>query len=538
MEVNRNIKVVERKQAEEELLSNLETEAAESSAYERAPVITLMGHVDHGKTSLLDALRKSDIAKHEAGGITQHIGAYRVTTAAGATFVILDTPGHAAFSAMRARGAKVTDIVVLVVAADDGVMPQTEEAISHARDAGVPIVVAVNKCDKPNANPMQVLQQLAVKGLHPEEWGGQTQIANVSALTGQGLDVLVEKIMLEAHLLDLKARPDAPGTGVVLESKQSPKEGIVINVLVTDGVVSLKDQVLCGNSYSRVRGLVDDHGRQIKQAGPSTPATLLGLDALPEPGEKLYVVTDQKKARVVTEERVRKTRALSLAQRSSSAVTLENLSEHLAAQKAEEVKVIIKADVMGSLEPIKRCLTDLNTGEVRVNIIHSGLGGITDSDVSLAEASKAMIIGFNTVPESAARQHAERAGIDIRLHDVIYDVVDDVRALMEGTLKPEEIEKVQGLAEVRAVFKSSKFGTIAGCYVKDGFATRSSRVRLSRDGRLVYTGGIASLRRGQDDVREVKAGFECGMTLKDWSDVQVGDQLEFFDVQLVKRTLS
>jgi len=534
----RNIKIVEAKEAETELLQALDTEAQEAEHASRPPVVTFMGHVDHGKTSLLDALRQSDITKGESGGITQHIGAYKVTHPSGAQFVVLDTPGHAAFSAMRARGAKLTDIVVLVVAADDGVMPQTEEAIAHARDAKVDIVVAINKIDKPGANPMQVKQQLAVKGLQPEDWGGTTQVAEVSAINGQGLDELVEKIMLQAEIKELRARPEAPATGIVIESKQSPREGVVLNVLVMDGTLRLRDHVLCGNSFARVRGLIDDHGRQLKEAGPGTPVMLLGVDTLPEPGEKFYVVSDQKKAREVAEEREKRARALSLAQRSSAAVTMENLSAHLAAQKTNEIKVIVKADVMGSLEPIKKSLTDLNTEEVKVNIIYSGLGGITDSDVSLAEAGGAMIIGFHTAPEATARQHAERAGVDVRLYEVIYDLINDVKKAMEGTLAPEEVEKNQGFAEVRAVFKSSRFGTIAGCYVTDGSIFRSSKARLSRDGKLLYTGQVQSLRREKDDVREVKAGFECGLTLKDWDDIKEGDKLEFYDVSLVKRSLA
>jgi translation initiation factor IF-2 len=533
----RNIKIVEAKEAEAELLQALDTEAAEADTMQRPPVVTFMGHVDHGKTSLLDALRKSDIAAHESGGITQHIGAYKVTHPSGAQFVVLDTPGHAAFSAMRARGAKLTDIVVLVVAADDGVMPQTEEAIAHAKDANVDVVVAINKVDKPGANPNQVMQQLAVKGLQPEEWGGKTQVARVSALTGQGLDDLVEKIMLEAQIKELTARPEAPGTGVVVESKQSPREGVALNVLVMDGTLRLRDHILCGNSFARVRGIIDDHGRALKEAGPGTPVTLLGVDTAPEPGEKFYVVTDVKKAREVVEDRERRARALSLAQRSSAAITQENLSQHLAAQKTNEIKIIVKADVTGSLEPIRKCLTDLNTEEVKVNIIHSGLGGITDSDVSLAEAGGAFVVGFHTVPESTARQHAERAGVEIKLYDVIYDLIDDVKRLMEGTLAPQELEKNQGFADVRAVFKSSKFGTIAGCYITDGSIFRSSKVRLSREGKLLYTGQVASLRREKDDVREVKAGFECGITLRDWNDIKEGDRIEAYEVSLVKRTL-
>jgi translation initiation factor IF-2 len=538
LEANRNIKIVERREAEEELLQDIVEQTAEATDFLRAPVVTFMGHVDHGKTSLLDALRRSDVVAKEAGGITQHIGAYRVQSPTGHELVVLDTPGHAAFTAMRARGAGITDVVVLVVAADDGVMPQTEEAISHARDAKVPIVVAVNKCDKPGANPMQVRQQLAIKGLQPEEWGGTTQFAEVSALTGQGLDTLVEKIMLEAELLDLKAKPDAPATGVVVESRQSPEQGIVVNVLVTNGTLRLRERVLCGNSFARVRGMMDDHGRMVEEAGPSTPVAILGMDTLPQPGEKFYAVTDAKKAREVVEERQRRARDLSLAERTVNTITLENLSEALAAQKIQELKIILKADVTGSLEPIRRSLEELSSNEVRVNIIHTALGGITEADVALAEAGKAVIIGFNTVPDQAARQAAERAGVDIRFYDVIYHLIDDMKLAIEGLLAPDEVEKVLGHAEVRAVFKSSRFGNIAGCYVLDGVVTRGAKVRVSRDKKLVHTGSIATLKRVKDDVREVRAGFECGMTIEGWNDVREGDQLEFYEMQLVKRTLS
>jgi len=436
---------------------------------------------------------------------------------------------------MRARGAQVTDLVVLVVAGDDGVMPQTEEAINHAKAASVPVIVAITKCDLPRANTMQVKQQLMVKGLQPEEWGGTTGVIEVSSVTRKGLDDLVDRICLDAELLDLKARPDAPGKGIVVESKQTPDQGVAATVLVTDGTLRVKDQVVCGESFSRVRGMIDDHGRQITEATPSTPVTLLGLDRLPMPGDKLFAVEDAKKAREVVEERQRRTRELSLAER--SAITLETLSAKLAERNVQEIRIILKCDVMGSLEPLRKCIDDLKTAEVRVNLVHSALGGINETDVSLAEASGAVIVGFNTVADSSARQAADRAGVEIRYYDVIYELLDQLRNAMEGLLKPEEVESVLGHAEVRALFRSSKFGLIAGCYVTDGIVKRNAKVRLTRDSKVVYTGKVASLRREKDDAKEVRAGFECGMTLVDYQDLKVGDILEFSQVDLVRRTL-
>ncbi len=534
IELERNVKVVEHKHAEEEMIQKLVEDAASEVEISRAPVVTFMGHVDHGKTSLMDALRNTDIAKGEAGGITQHIGAYKVTHPRG-EFVILDTPGHAAFTAMRARGADLTDVVVIVVAGDDGVMPQTEEAISHAKAAEVPVIVAITKSDLPSSNAMQVKQQLMVKGLQPEEWGGTTGVVEVSAVTKKGLDELVERIMLDAEILDLKARPDAPGKGIVVESKQSPEQGVVVTVLVNDGTLRLKDSVVCGESFARVRAMVDDHGHKLQEAGPSTPVTIFGLDRLPTPGDKLFVVEDAKKAREVVEDRQRRIRELSLAER--SAVTLETLSAALDQNKAQEIKLILKADAMGSLEPLRKCLEELSTPEVRVNLVHSALGGINETDVSLAQASGAVIVGFHTVADSSARQAAERAQVEIRYYEVIYELLDQVKAAMEGMLKPQEVESVLGHAEIRATFKSSKIGVIAGCYVTDGICKRTAKVRLSRDGRVVYSGKILGLRREKDDAREVRAGFECGITLHDFQDFKIGDILEFAQVDLIKRTL-
>ncbi|MBL9079985.1 MAG: translation initiation factor IF-2 [Planctomycetes bacterium] len=535
LELERNIKIVAHKEAMDELMEQLVEEAEGEQQMLRAPVVTFMGHVDHGKTSLMDALRRSDVAKHEAGGITQHIGAYKVTNEAGQSIVVLDTPGHAAFTAMRARGAQLTDIVVLVVAGDDGVMPQTEEAINHAKAAEVPIVVAITKCDLPASKPMQVKQQLMIKGLQSEDFGGTTGVVEVSAVKRQGLDELIERILLEAEILDLHARPDAPAKGIVVESRQSPEQGVVVTLLVTDGTLHLKDQIVCGESFARVRAMIDDHGNNLTEAGPSTPITVFGLDRLPSPGDKLFVVADAKKAKEVVEERQRRVRELSRAER--SAVTLETLSEKLAERNLQEIKIILKADAMGSLEPLRKCLEDLSTTEVRVNLVHSALGGINETDVSLAHASGAVIIGFNTIADSSARQAAEREGVEIRYYDVIYELLDQVKAAMEGLLAPEEVQSVIGHAEVKATFKSSKFGTIAGCRIVDGVARRNAIVRLSRDGAVVWTGKVASLRRVEEDVREVKTGFECGMTLDGYQDIKVGDQLEFVQVELVKRTL-
>ena len=534
MELDRKVLIVEHKHAEEEMIEKLVEDAAGEQEILRAPVVTFMGHVDHGKTSLMDALRNTDIAKGEAGGITQHIGAYKVTSDQG-SFVILDTPGHAAFTSMRARGAQLTDIVVIVVAADDGVMPQTEEAINHAKAAKVPMVVAITKCDLPQANTMQVKQQLMLKGLQAEEWGGTTGIIEVSSTKRTGLENLIERIMLESEVLELKSRPDAPGRGIVVESKQSPEQGVVVTVLVTDGTLRIKDSIVCGESFSRVRAMIDDHGRQLTEAPPSTPVTVFGLDRLPMPGDKLFAVEDAKKAREVVEDRQRRIREQSLAER--SAVTLETLSAKLAEKNMQEIKLILKADAMGSLEPLRKCLDELKTAEVRVNLVHSALGGINETDVSLAEASGAVIVGFHTVADSSARQAAERAGVEIRYYDVIYELLDNVRAAMEGLLKPEEVESILGHAEVRAVFKSSKFGTIAGCYITDGVCKRNAKVRLSREGRVVYSGKVASLRREKDDARDVRAGFECGITLQDYQDLKEGDILEFAQVDLVRRTL-
>lgn len=535
LELERNIKVVEAKEAMDELIEQLVEESEGQESAERAPVVTFMGHVDHGKTSLMDALRESDIAGHEAGGITQHIGAYKVTNEQDQSIVVLDTPGHAAFTAMRARGAELTDVVVLVVAAEDGVMPQTEEAISHAKAANCPIIVAITKCDLPQANPMQVKQQLMVKGLQSEDFGGEIGMVEVSSKTGQGLPELVERVHLEAELLDLNARPDAPAKGIVVEARQSSEQGVVVTLLVTDGTLRLKDQAVCGESFSRIRAMIDDHGNNLTEAGPSTPITVFGFDRLPSPGDKLFVVENAKKAKEVVEERQRRVRELSRAER--SAVTLETLSAKLAERDLKEVKLILKADAMGSLEPVKKCLDDLATAEVRVNIVHSGLGGINKADVDLAATSGAVIVGFNTIADANVRALADESGVDIRYYSIIYELLDQVKDAMEGVLAPEEVQSVIGHAEVRATFKSSKFGIIAGCRVLDGVAKRGCIVRLSRGGKVIFEGKLASLRRETEDAKEVKAGFECGMTLDGFQDLKEDDLLEFVQIDLIKRKL-
>ncbi|MBL8752855.1 MAG: translation initiation factor IF-2, partial [Planctomycetes bacterium] len=535
MELERNIKIVEHKEAMDELVEQLVEESEGEQQMLRAPVVTFMGHVDHGKTSLMDALHDSDVAKHEAGGITQHIGAYKITNEQGQSTVILDTPGHAAFTALRARGAQLPDIGVLVVAGADGVMPQTEEAINHAKAAKVPIVVAITKCDLPQSKPMQVKQQLMIKGLQAEDFGGEIGVVEVSSVTKKGLAELIERIHLESEILDLRARPDAAGKGIVVESRQSPEQGVVVTLLVTDGTLRLKDQIVCGESFARVRAMIDDKGNNLEEAGPSTPVTLFGLDRLPSPGDKLFAVEDAKKAKEVVEERQRRVRELSRAER--SAVTLETLSAKLAEKNIQEIKLILKADAMGSLEPLKKCLEELSTPEVRVNLVHSALGGINETDVSLAHASGAVIVGFNTIADSSARQAAEVDGVEIRYYDVIYELLDQVKAAMEGLLAPQEVQSIIGHAEVKATFKSSKFGTIAGCRVTDGIVRRSATARLTRDSVVVWTGKLGSLRRVEEDVRDVKAGLECGMTLDGFQDIKVGDILEFVQVELVKRTL-
>jgi translation initiation factor IF-2 len=494
-----------------------------------------MGHVDHGKTSLLDAIRRTRVASGEAGGITQHIGAYHVNTPKGMV-TFLDTPGHEAFTAMRARGAKVTDAVVLVVAADDGVMPQTIEAINHAKAAKVPIVVAINKIDKSEANPDRVKQDLATKEVVPEEWGGDTMFVEVSAKTGKGIDALLERILLQAEVLELRAPRDAPAKGVVVESRLDKGQGPVATVLVQSGTLKRGDVVLAGAVFGRVRAMLDENGASLESAGPSIPVEILGLSDVPAAGSEVLVLGDERKAREIALFRQGKFRDVKLAKQQSA--KLENIFEQMGEGQAKTLSLIIKADVQGSYEGLAHALSRLSTNEVKVNIVHAAVGGITESDVNLALASKAVIIGFNARADAAARKLAEHSGVDIRYYNVIYEAVDDVKAALSGLLAPERKENVLGLVEVRQIFKISKVGTVAGCYVSEGLVRRSgAKVRVLRDNVVIHDGELDSLKRFKDDVREVKAGFECGLSLKNFDDLKIGDQLEVYEVVEVARTL-
>ncbi|HET9579430.1 MAG TPA: translation initiation factor IF-2 [Usitatibacter sp.] len=522
-------------------LDDPEAFLTESAAHDQAqletrpPVVTVMGHVDHGKTSLLDAIRKARVAVGEAGGITQHIGAYHVETPRGVV-TFLDTPGHEAFTAMRARGSQITDLVILVVAADDGVMPQTVEAINHAKAAKVPIVVAVNKIDKPEANPQRVKQELLAHEVVPEEFGGDTQFIEVSAKTGQGIDQLLEAIQLQAEVLELKAPVNAPAKGVVIESRLDKGRGPVATILVKAGTLHKGDIVLAGAVFGRVRAMNDENGKPVNEAGPAIPVEIQGMSDVPRAGDDIIVLNDERKAREIALFRQGKFRDVKLAKQ--QAAKLENVFDQMGEGEKKTLALIIKADVQGSYEGLSHALTKLSTDEVKVNIIHTGVGGITESDINLALASKAVVIGFNTRADAAARKLAEHAGVDIRYYNIIYDAVDDVKAAITGMLAPERKETVLGVVEVRNVFKISKVGTVAGCMVTEGLVRRGSSVRVVRGGVVVHTGELDSLKRFKEDVREVKAGFECGLSLHNYNDVQVGDQLEVFEVVEVARTLA
>ncbi|MCR5882050.1 translation initiation factor IF-2 [Rhizobacter sp. J219] len=514
----------------------LEDEAVEAQ-YEqlsRAPVVTVMGHVDHGKTSLLDYIRRARVAAGEAGGITQHIGAYHVDTPRG-MITFLDTPGHAAFTAMRARGAKATDIVILVVAADDGVMPQTKEAIHHAKAAGVPIVVAMNKIDKPEANPERVKSELVAEEVVPEEFGGDSPFVPVSAKTGQGIDDLLEQVLLQAEVLELKAAKDAPAKGLVIEAQLDKGRGPVATVLVQSGTLKRGDVVLAGSTYGRVRAMLDENGKNAAEAGPSLPVEIQGLTDVPQAGDEFMVLADERRAREIATFRQGKYRDVKLAKQ--QAAKLENMFENMGEGQAQTLPLIIKADVQGSQEALAQSLLKLSTAEVKVQIVHAAVGGISESDINLAIASKAVLIGFNTRADAGARKLAEHNGVDIRYYNIIYDAVDDVKAAMTGMLAPEQREEVIGTAEIRTVFVASKIGTVAGSMVTAGIVRRNARFRLLRDNVVVYTGEVESVRRIKDDVREVAAGFECGIKLKNYNDIKEGDQLEFFELKEVARTL-
>lgn len=500
----------------------------------RPPVVTVMGHVDHGKTSLLDYIRRTRVASGEAGGITQHIGAYHVETPRGMV-TFLDTPGHEAFTAMRARGAKATDVVVLVVAADDGVMPQTVEAIHHARAAKVPLVVAVNKIDKPEANPERVKQELVAQEVVPEDWGGDAMFVEVSAKSGQGIDALLEAVLLQAEVLELKAPRNTPAKGLVIEGRLDRGRGPVATVLVQSGMLRRGDMLLAGSVFGRVRAMLDETGRDVKEAGPSIPVEILGLSDVPLAGEDIIVLNDERKAREIALFRQGKFRDVKLAKQ--QAAKLENMFEQMAEGETKTLSLIIKSDVQGSYEALASSLQKISTEEVRVHVLHTGVGAISESDINLASASKAVVIGFNVRADAGARKLAESHGVDVRYYNIIYEAVDEVKAALGGMLAPEKKENAIGLVEIREVFRISRVGAVAGCYVLDGVVRRGSLVRVLRDNVVVFEGELDSLKRFKDDVREVKAGFECGLSLKNYNDIQVGDHLEVFEVVEVARTL-
>jgi len=510
--------------------------AAESTAeqLDRPPVVTVMGHVDHGKTSLLDYIRRAKVAAGEAGGITQHIGAYHVETPRGVV-TFLDTPGHEAFTAMRARGAKATDIVILVVAADDGVMPQTIEAIRHARAAKVPLVVAMNKIDKAEANPERVKQELVANEVVPEEYGGEVPVVPVSAKTGQGVDELLENVLLQAEVLELKAVRDGAAKGLVIEARLDKGRGPVATVLVQSGTLKRGDVVLAGSAFGRVRAMLDETGRPVTEAGPSIPVEIQGLAEVPAAGEEVIVLGDERKAREIALFRQGKFRDVKLAKR--QAAKLENMLEQMAEGETQTLALIIKSDVQGSQEALTHAMQKLSTDEVKVQVVHQAVGGITESDVNLALASKAVIIGFNVRADQQAKRLAEANGVDIRYYNIIYDAVDEVKAAMSGMLAPEQKEETLGLVEIRQIFRVSKVGTIAGCMVLEGLVRRGAKVRLLRDNTVIWTGELDSLKRFKDDVREVKEGFECGLSLRGYDDIKENDQLEVFEVKEVARTL-
>ncbi|MHB8666170.1 MAG: translation initiation factor IF-2 [Burkholderiales bacterium] len=511
-----------------------QAQEAKHELHARAPVVTVMGHVDHGKTSLLDYIRRTRVASGEAGGITQHIGAYHVQTPRGMV-TFLDTPGHEAFTAMRARGAKATDIVILVVAADDGVMPQTIEAIAHAKAANVPLVVAINKIDKPDANLERVKQELVAQGVVPEEYGGESPFVPVSAKTGAGIDSLLEQVLLQAEVLELKAPVEAPAKGLVIEARLDKGKGPVATILVQSGTLHRGDVLLAGSVFGRVRAMLDETGQPVEKAGPSIPVEIQGMSDVPLAGEEAIALGDERKAREIALFRQGKFREVKLAKQ--QAAKLENMFEQMGEGGVKTLALLIKADVQGSREALAHALSRLSTDEVKVNVVHSGVGAITESDVNLALASKSVIIGFNTRADVAARRLAESQGVDIRYYNIIYDAVDEVKAALSGMLAPEKKESVLGTVQIRNIYKISKVGTVAGCMVLDGLIKRGARVRLLRDNVVIHDGELDSLKRFKDDVREVKAGFECGLSLKNYNDIKEGDQLEAYEVLEVARTL-
>jgi translation initiation factor IF-2 len=525
-------KQVDSADIDEKLLADEEQQTGEQVA--RSPVVTIMGHVDHGKTSLLDYIRRTKVADHEAGGITQHIGAYSVDTEKGKV-TFLDTPGHAAFTAMRARGAQATDIVVLVVAADDGVMPQTIEAIQHSKAAGVPLVVAINKIDREDSDPERVKNELSQHEVIPEEWGGEQIFVNVSALTGEGIDALLDAILLQAEVMDLTAVEEGAAHGLVIESSLEKGRGAVATLLVQSGTLRQGDMIIAGEEYGRIRNMFDETGASIAEAGPSSPAVVLGLSKTPSAGDDFLVVKNERKAREVAEFRQGKTRDAKLAQQQAS--KLEDMFSKMQEGEAATVPVIIKSDVHGSAEALRDALTKLSTDEVKVNVLSSSVGGITETDANLAAASKAVIIGFNVRADAAARNAIKESGVDVRYYSIIYEAIDDVRKALTGLLAPEIREQIVGLAEVKEVFRSPKFGDVAGCIVIEGYVKRSNPIRVLRDNVVIYEGELESLRRFKDDVNEVRSGTECGIGVKNYSDVKIGDQIECFERVEVARTL-
>ncbi|MEX0708828.1 MAG: translation initiation factor IF-2 [Woeseia sp.] len=530
-ELGHKVKLVSASDYDEALLAD---EQPVGETVSRAPVVTVMGHVDHGKTSLLDYIRRAKVVDDEAGGITQHIGAYNVTTDRG-KITFLDTPGHAAFTAMRARGAEATDIVILVVAADDGVKPQTVEAIEHARAAGVPIVVAINKIDKESADPERVMNELSQREIISEAWGGEHLFVNVSAQTGEGIDKLLESVLLQAEVMDLKAVAEGPAQGLVIESSLEKGRGAVATLLVQAGTLKQGDMIIAGEEYGRIRNMFDETGKSIKEAGPSSPAVVLGLSRTPGAGDEFLVVKNERKAREVAQFRQGKSRESKLAQQQAS--KLEDMFSQMTEGDTAEVALLIKSDVHGSTEALRDALTKLSNDEVRVNVISSGVGGITESDATLAAASKAAIIGFNVRADSAARAAIKESGVDVRYYSIIYEAIDDVRAALTGLLAPEIRETIVGLAEVKDIFTSPKFGYIAGCIVTEGYVKRANPIRVLRENVVIYEGELESLRRFKDNVSEVRSGTECGIGVKNYNDVKVGDQIECFERTEVARTL-
>jgi translation initiation factor IF-2 len=526
-------KRVEIVHSEDEAPAEVVFEDAEEDLVERAPVVTIMGHVDHGKTSLLDAIRQTEVAAGEAGGITQHIGAYQVHHA-GKVVTFLDTPGHEAFTAMRARGARVTDIAVIVVAADDGVKPQTQEAVDHAREADVPIVVAVNKIDKEGADPNRVRGEMAAIGVQPADWGGDVEFVDVSAKTKQGLEDLLDTIVTLAELLELRANPNAPASGTVIESRLDPGRGPVVTILIGRGTLRVGDALVAGATWGRVRAMHDFLGARVERALPGEPVEVLGFDGVPEAGEQVRVVEHERRAKQLAGERAARLKAEALARRGGRRVSLEDIFK----SGAQELALVLKADVAGSLEAIEDEIARLPQDEVQVRVIHHGVGAVTESDVMLAAASGAVILAFNVRPVGDARALAEREGVEIRHYSVIYRAIEELRSAMEGMLAPEEVEETLGSAEVRQIFRASRVGTIAGCHVTEGRVARGARVRLVRDGTVVYDGEIASLRRFNEDAREVGAGFDCGIVLRDFADVKEGDVLESYATRLRERELA